>query len=565
VLSGVEFSAVRDAIAGAFNPEEFDMFLRERLDVDRRLRVADGAFVVVVTNVLKTAEQEGWEAFLIAEVAAARPHRPDIQQIYEKYAAALVDESCNQTIVPGRLDALERFGLAPRVTVQDAGVPQPPAATSLGDEGLERVVRPHVGYVDFETLREQSLRIEGQVCRVELNGQGIGTGFLVGPDALLTNYHVLKPVIEGTTPPTAVKFRFDFRLLRTGLRSEGTLATLHGTDWLIDVSKPTAGEIANNPAAALPSDDELDYALVRLDSHIGDSALRPGVAGSSARGWIQVPGTAPALGVGTPILIVQHPKGNPVALAIDTSGVQSLNANGTRVRYNTNTESGSSGSPCFDLNWTLVALHHYGDPLHDQAQYNQGIPIAAIRARIDRQGKSAVLGGTPPFLREVLEGIPADTLPQFPETAAAPSGDPSTQILPTHARTAVWAAASIIMAIGLEWLNRDSLHLLRLYPKMETAGVRWTILTALTAFTHVRSPSPRWYWGLCAFVAVMGMFFMVDSALDKSAIVEPQDIEWLLPFFYGASYGALAWTFTAAFAHRRSSSRRESEDRAEPR
>ena len=75
-----------------------------------------------------------------------------------------------------------------------------------------------------------------------------------------------------------------------------------------------------------------------------------------------------------PIMIVQHPKAEPLALAVDTLGVQSLNANKTRVRYNTNTESGSSGSPCFNINWGLVALHHYGDPLYDQARYNQGIP-----------------------------------------------------------------------------------------------------------------------------------------------------------------------------------------------
>jgi hypothetical protein len=55
------------------------------------------------------------------------------------------------------------------------------------------------------------------------------------------------------------------------------------------------------------------------------------------------------------------------------------NGNGTRLRYDTNTEGGSSGSPCLDAKLNLVALHHGGDPDTGRlAQYNQGIPIDRI-------------------------------------------------------------------------------------------------------------------------------------------------------------------------------------------
>ena len=80
--------------------------------------------------------------------------------------------------------------------------------------------------------------------------------------------------------------------------------------------------------------------------------------------------TAPPM----PILILQHPNTEPLKLAVDTAGVLKLYENGTRIRYATNTEPGSSGSPCFDIDWKLIALHHYGDPQYDQAQYNQGNP-----------------------------------------------------------------------------------------------------------------------------------------------------------------------------------------------
>lgn len=93
-------------------------------------------------------------------------------------------------------------------------------------------------------------------------------------------------------------------------------------------------------------------------------------------------------------MIAQHPDGKPLKLAVDTEAVIGVNAGQTRVRYATNTEPGSSGSPVFDLDWNLVALHHLGDPAYDHpAAYNQGVPIDKIQARIAIKGKGTALGG----------------------------------------------------------------------------------------------------------------------------------------------------------------------------
>jgi Trypsin-like peptidase domain/Effector-associated domain 1 len=392
MLSGVEFAAVRDAIARAFGPDEFDMFLYERLDFNRQATIADGPFKVVVFNVLKAAEQQGWEAALIAEVAAARPLKKDVQDVYEKYARALVDDARRQVIDVEKLKAVERFGLGPSVTLLKGGVAQLPYPMKVGDSGLERQVRQDLPYLDLGLWREQIFRLEGLVCRVEINGAPAGTGFLVGPDSLLTNYHVLEDLLEDRIAPQVVKLRFDFRVLPTGLRSQGTLVQLHETAWRISASKMTAGEAANNPDATLPTADELDYALVRLNRPFGKEPYQPG---SSKRGWIEVPSAAPVIEPNTPILIIQCPKGSPLMMALDTAGLQGVNANGTRVRYKTNTEEGSSGSPCFDIHFGLIALHHYGDVAHDKAQFNQGVLISAIRDRLKREGAEAAVGGQP--------------------------------------------------------------------------------------------------------------------------------------------------------------------------
>jgi V8-like Glu-specific endopeptidase len=67
--------------------------------------------------------------------------------------------------------------------------------------------------------------------------------------------------------------------------------------------------------------------------------------------------------------------------------------NNTRVRYRTNTEEGSSGSPCFNQDWELVALHHSGDPNFERpATYNEGIPFEAILKRLAAKGAAGEIG-----------------------------------------------------------------------------------------------------------------------------------------------------------------------------
>lgn len=135
--------------------------------------------------------------------------------------------------------------------------------------------------------------------------------------------------------------------------------------------------------------------MVRLERRLGDEPSAPkGGEGGPKRGWLTLPSDAPVFLPKAPLMIAQHPDGKPLKLAIDTESVIGVNINRTRVRYATNTEAGSSGSPVFDLDWKLVALHHLGDPAYDHpAAYNQGVPIDKIRDRLAKTGKADALGG----------------------------------------------------------------------------------------------------------------------------------------------------------------------------
>jgi hypothetical protein len=417
MMKGVEFAEVRDAILRAFNREAFDMLLYERLDFNRPDHVADGPFKVVVTNVLKEFENEGRDPDLIAEVAAARPLKPDVQEVYRKYARALIGEARDAEVEAEKLRTLERYGLVPRLELQQAGKTQWPSSADLKDlldhvrkpsvsiapaatppppppptalEGFQKRVKAALPWLDPRLWGTPLFQTEARVCRIEVDGIPVGTGFLVGPDAVLTNYHVLATEIAVKATGDRITCLFDYRVLSGGVESEGTRVGLASAwdDWHIDSSPPlpNAAEHACDP---LPTPDQLDHALVRLASPFG---REPITSGGPARGWVRVPATAPTLTEKMPVMILQHPKSLPIKLAFDAEAVLTVNANRTRVRYATNTEDGSSGSPCFNATWGLIALHHFGEPNVKPATYNQGVPIDAIRSRLTRVGRADAFG-----------------------------------------------------------------------------------------------------------------------------------------------------------------------------
>jgi hypothetical protein len=343
--------------------------LRTRLAIDLDDIVGDGPMKDMAFDLLSTSEREGWTVDLIREGYQFNPRNPELLKVYQKY------------------------GFAPTVSAQESGAARPDVRSIT--DGLEKTIKDRLPAFDFAVFREKMAVVEGQVCRVELGGNAAGTGFLVGPDAVLTNYHVLRAVFEGgTVAGKVVTCRFDYRVLADGSRVEGVAVGLHPTDWRLDASPNSPAELTKFPDNPPPKPDELDYALVRLARRVGDEPAAPkGGEGSPRRGWLTLPQVAPAFVPKNPLMIAQYPDGKPLKLAVDTDSVIGLNAGGTRVRYATNTDPGSSGSPVFDLDWNLVALHHLGDPAYDHPPaYNQGVPIDKVRARIAANGCAAAFG-----------------------------------------------------------------------------------------------------------------------------------------------------------------------------
>jgi hypothetical protein len=151
-------------------------------------------------------------------------------------------------------------------------------------------------------------------------------------------------------------------------------------DWRVALSP-------NNPRSREPQTDELDCAVIKLAQPVGllpvGDAQGKRIKGDP-RGFISLPSVTDPRHAFSPhsaLFMIQHPDAKPIKLALDTDSIQSINLNRTRVQYSTNSKPGSSGSPCFDQNWNLIALHHSGDPNFVEGNtptFNQGIPIDTI-------------------------------------------------------------------------------------------------------------------------------------------------------------------------------------------
>jgi len=278
------------------------------------------------------------------------------------------------------------------------------ASTPASRQELQLVIEETDAFLDPDVFRQRLGRLEAQVCRIEIaSSQGTlsGTGFLVGPSVVMTNYHVVETVIAVhenrpgpagvTAKPANVRARFGFKRMvdpndGTVIREvQGTVHKL-AEKWLIDAS---AGSPLDRPAPA----DRLDYALLQLATAPGDETLDG--PGGTKRGFVELPAADPPLPEHSSLFILQHPKGGPLKLGLKTKSVLGTFDNGARVRYTTPTEHGSSGSPCFTPKWELAALHHSGDPDFDAANkpsYNEGIPMAAIRALLKQRGLEDKLG-----------------------------------------------------------------------------------------------------------------------------------------------------------------------------
>lgn len=228
---------------------------------------------------------------------------------------------------------------------------------------LEKIVssNPEL-FSDPDAWRLAMMRAEHTVCRVENpDGRAWGSGFLVGPDLVMTNHHV-KDASSGDFEgnPTSVRFRFGFRKAASGQAEGGKVCALATND-----GGPRSWLLYESPT------DSLDFAIVRLADRLGEEPVSTFI-GAPQRRWLALDQVD--VKVGQALFILQHPLGDVLKMA--NGGLKSRQSGW--LEYEVDTEPGSSGSPVFDNQWRLVALHSRAG----QGQVNRGVDLAAILADI---------------------------------------------------------------------------------------------------------------------------------------------------------------------------------------
>jgi hypothetical protein len=192
--------------------------------------------------------------------------------------------------------------------------------------------------LDVGFLQRAMKRAAG-VCRVEFEHiPRLGTAFLIAPDLVLTNYHNLnfRGDEDAVSNAAGMRLRFGAVTSAAGGESEGSVFKLAPGDSIVKFSPVNA----------------LDYALLRVEETIRyqqgdtDSPLAP----------VQLSEVLPEKG--DALHILQHPGGDSLKLAISEDGIDRVLADRGLVHYSTRARSGSSGSPAFNDEWQVVAIHH---------------------------------------------------------------------------------------------------------------------------------------------------------------------------------------------------------------
>jgi hypothetical protein len=337
---------------------KLSLLLGTRFGVDYDVLTHQDALDVEYWTVIEQVEAEGWLADLARAAYESVPRNPAL--------GALVVEFGLTSVV----------GALPQA-VQGGGVP--PAA---GGPALERMVRERSSLNDVPTFLGSLAGLEGRVCRIETTGlKARGTGFLVGPDLIMTNHHVVADSLPAKPGAGGLVCRFDYLVGSDGVEVRSGRTVGLAADWLVCAQPHDPSDVsltANGPPAA----DALDFALLRLAEPVGDLPRKGDPAPDNpARGWIGVDRSL-AAGEGDDIFILQHPDGAPLKLGVGR--ITALFAQGLRMRHDVTTEPGSSGSPVLDRALRLIGLHHVGDPnAFRNALWNQAVPVANIIAFLD--------------------------------------------------------------------------------------------------------------------------------------------------------------------------------------
>lgn len=222
------------------------------------------------------------------------------------------------------------------------------------------------------------------LCQLRIDDQAAGTGFLISDRHVLTAFHVIASLVDKDGAPkpgseqrlTAI---FDEIAPEGKSGNRDRMPFLAARHWLVCSSAFEQNEdIVPEPLESIPA-GLLDYAVICLAEPAGLTAPRH--QKSTPRRWLDVTTLAAQPAPQTQLLVAHFPGGADLRLSVGLYDRHSTC--GQRIRYRTPVVHGSSGAPCFTVDWRPYALHNAG---YSAVFLNQGVPLGLIMSAIGGVG-----------------------------------------------------------------------------------------------------------------------------------------------------------------------------------
>ena len=261
----------------------------------------------------------------------------------------------NNRLILSRLFPLIR---APRATTEN-DVAGPSFVPHVVVDELEGLFAQAAAsdFLDVGTI-QGAMRNVNSVCLVKINNTEAGTGFLIADDLVLTNHHVMSRAFKDGEE------QIKRNASRTTLHF-GHVSTIRGEPAQEKVFKLHPEQLI------VAKSVDLDFALLRVEPAIKEAKTLRCVEFAGARA-----------DKGDTLHMLQHPLGQVMQLTLSGNAVTYVSEDQTRLEYLTPTAKGSSGSPCFNQDWEVVALHRAAETRRLEpvglVTIKQGVPFKSI-------------------------------------------------------------------------------------------------------------------------------------------------------------------------------------------
>jgi len=262
------------------------------------------------------------------------------RRFHESAAARASNAEQRRTNGTGLADTVERLQARVRRLEKAHQLPAGAAASATAESrevALQRLILASSSLQSWTFLPRgaRAARSVARICETA-NGRDvpIGTGFLVAPDLLMTNNHVLP--LEATAAEAVVEL---------------------GVELDVDNRPQLPVQLGLDPGRLFVTDVDLDLSLVAT------TRTADGQQPGDVFGWCPLIPAEGKIVTGEALNVVGHPAGRPKEIAIRHNEL--LVVLPQFLHYSSDTQRGSSGSPVFNDQWEMVALHHAAVPDRD--------------------------------------------------------------------------------------------------------------------------------------------------------------------------------------------------------